>query len=76
MTGRQRSAARGTVVDESGNAIFIGLPWSIFGAHGSAIVWHNSSTSETQIWFMTGGQRIARRGGWRFTFFRPVGFMH
>ena len=65
MNGGQ-IARRATVVDEEGAATFVGPPWRIVGtsdmniAGGSAIVWHNSSTNETQIWFMD-GERIARR---------------
>jgi hypothetical protein len=61
MNGNQ-IARRATVVDESGQPIFVGAPWSIAGAsdidtdgHGD-IVWHNSQTNETQIWFMNGNQ--------------------
>ena len=65
MNGGQ-IARRATVVDEEGAATFVGPPWRIVGtsdmniAGGSAIVWHNSSTNETQIWFMD-SERIARR---------------
>ena len=62
----QRIASRATVLDENGQAIFIGPPFSIVGVgdmngNGKAdIVWYNSETGETQIWFMD-GQRIASR---------------
>jgi len=52
---------RAAVVDELGHAIFIGLPWSIVGGDSSKIIWHNSTTNETQIWFISGNQ-IVRRG--------------
>src|SRR6516162_283916 len=59
-------ARRATVVDENGAAIFVGPPWRIVGTtdmtkDGQAdIVWHNSFTYETQVWFMN-GERIKRR---------------
>jgi len=58
-------ARRATVVDENGAAIFVGPPWRIVGTDmtkdGQAdIVWHNSFTDETQIWFMN-AERIKRR---------------
>jgi hypothetical protein len=61
-----RVASRATVMDEGGKAIFIGPPWNIVGTgdfnlNGTAdILWHNSSTGETQIWLMN-GYRIASR---------------
>jgi hypothetical protein len=56
---------RATVVDDAG-AAFVGPPWRIVGTDDMTkdkradIVWHNSSTNETQIWFMN-GEHIARR---------------
>src|SRR5436305_1821989 len=47
-------ARRATVVDEHNNKIFVGLPWSIAGVSEGEIVWHNSESNETQIWFMCG----------------------
>jgi len=61
-----RVSGRATVLGESGSAAFVGLPWSIVGTNdfnqdGKAdILWHNSSTGETQIWFMN-GRSIMRR---------------
>ena len=61
-----RVSGRATVLGENGRAAFVGLPWSIVGTNdfnqdGKAdILWHNSSTGETQIWFMN-GRSIVRR---------------
>jgi hypothetical protein len=52
--------SRATVVDENGNAIFVGPPWKIVGVHNREIVWHNSSSNETQIWFLKGHQVTSR----------------
>jgi hypothetical protein len=60
---------RETVLDENGRKIFIGPPWKIVGAgdmnadRKADIVWHNSKTGETQIWFMNGHRisALARR---------------
>jgi FG-GAP-like repeat len=57
---------RATVLAENGTPIFVGPPWRIVGTNdmngdGKAdIVWHNSSTGETQIWFMDGFHLIGR----------------
>jgi hypothetical protein len=65
MDGR-KLASRATVLAENGSPIFVGPPWSVVGTNdfnqdGAAdILWHNGSTSETQIWFMT-GRSIVRR---------------
>ncbi len=62
-----RLVSRGTVVDENGNFIPIGPPWSIVGVGDmngngkSDIVWYNSQSGETQIWFMD-GNRLVNRG--------------
>ena len=51
-------SSRATVVDENDNKIFVGPPWSIVGTcnfigdESAGILWHNSSSNETQIWFM------------------------
>src|SRR5437763_109689 len=47
---------RATVVDENGYNIFLGPPWRIVGVSPGEIVWHNSQSNETQIWFMEGNQ--------------------
>jgi hypothetical protein len=55
---RHRVTSRATVLGEDGNPVFVGQLWSIVGTGGpngdakSEIVWHNSETNETQIWFM------------------------
>src|SRR5262249_51240990 len=47
---------RATVIGEDSKPIFVGLPWSIVGAgdfNGDGnddVVWHNSSSNETQLW--------------------------
>lgn len=61
-----RLAGRATVVAETGSPIYIGPPWSIVGTNDmngdrqSDIVWHNSATGETQIWFMNAHKLIGR----------------
>ena len=68
INGRDgRVGGRATVLGEDGSAAFIGPPFSIVGVgdfkgmHGNAdILWHNSSTHETQIWFMDGARVIGR----------------
>ncbi|MER7581121.1 CAP domain-containing protein, partial [Kitasatospora sp. NPDC097691] len=57
---------RPTVLDEHGEFIGVGPPWSIagcgdFNRDGSAdIVWHNADTGETQIWLMNGNNIVQR----------------
>jgi hypothetical protein len=64
---QERIRRRGTVIDESGNAIFIGPPFRIVACadmdrDGNAdIIWYNSQTGETQIWFMD-RERLVSRG--------------
>src|SRR3990172_9271922 len=61
-----RLVSRGTVVDESGTFIPIGPPFSVVGVgdmngNGKAdLVWYNSQTGETQIWFMDGDRLVSR----------------
>jgi hypothetical protein len=61
-----RITRRANVVDENGAGIVVGPPWRIVGTADMDrsgqpdIVWHNSWTGETQIWFMN-GERIVRR---------------
>jgi hypothetical protein len=49
---------RGDVVARDAKADIVGPPWSIVGVAdfdgggGADILWHNSSTKETKIWFM------------------------
>jgi hypothetical protein len=62
-----RIAGRAVVVGEDGKTSHIGPPFSIVGVgdmngNGKAdIVWHNSSTNETQIWFMNAEKVTTRR---------------
>ncbi|MFD6440232.1 FG-GAP repeat domain-containing protein [Peribacillus sp. NPDC060186] len=62
-----RVVGRGTVLGEDGSPVYVGGTWSIVGVSDmnddgkSDIVWHNSSTNETQIWFMN-GHRVVSRG--------------
>ena len=59
MDGPQIKGRNG-VIDESGDPDHVSSPWSIAGVTGSAadsaIVLHNSSTDDVQIWFMDGPQ--------------------
>jgi hypothetical protein len=62
----QKVSGRATVLGESGSPAFIGPPFSIvgvgdfYGDQADDILWHNSATGETQIWFM-GGNRVSSR---------------
>ncbi|MFJ8628442.1 hypothetical protein ACIRD3_37165 [Kitasatospora sp. NPDC093550] len=66
MHGRQ-IAARRDVLDESGNPTHVGAPWQITGVTGPNryggpdIVWHNSTTNETQVWVLDTSRRIVER---------------
>jgi hypothetical protein len=59
MRGASR-IGRATLVDGAGQAVHIGPPWHVAGSRdfdsdGKAdVLWHNSSTGETQLWFMNG----------------------
>jgi hypothetical protein len=61
-----RLVARATVLGQDGSAASVKLPWAIVGTnkvarYGAAdILWHNSSTRETQVWNMD-GHRITGR---------------
>ncbi|MFE1787846.1 hypothetical protein ACFW7J_05440 [Streptomyces sp. NPDC059525] len=67
MNGNSRIAARRRVLEESGSPTHVGAPWEIAGTadfdqHGSPdILWHNTSTNETQIWYMNGNRIDERR---------------
>ncbi|MFE2283767.1 FG-GAP repeat domain-containing protein [Streptomyces sp. NPDC059443] len=62
-----RIAVRQSVVEESGNPTHVGTPWEIAGVGGlnvfggRDIFWHNTSTNETQIWYMDFNSRIRSR---------------
>jgi hypothetical protein len=66
LMDRHRIVQRVTVVDEAGQPIMVGLPFSIVGVGdvnrdgGADIVWHNAKTGETQIWLMD-RHRIVQR---------------
>jgi hypothetical protein len=53
-------------IEQPSNPISIGPPWSIVGVgdmngNGKAdIVWYNSVTHETQVWYMDGHRRVDR----------------
>ncbi len=57
-----RLTGRATVLGENGSPFFVGLPWSIVGTNDfngdgkTDLVWHNSSTGETKVWFMSGSR--------------------
>ena len=65
MNGHQL-VGRGTVLGEDGNPALIGPPFAIVGIgdmddDGRAdIVWYNSQTGETQVWYMNGHQLVGR----------------
>src|SRR5262245_16956102 len=62
-----RLVDRGTVLGEVGSAVFIGPPFRIVGVGDMSsdskahIVWYNSQTGETQVWYMS-GHRLVDRG--------------
>lgn len=62
-----RMTGRATVLGEDGKAILVGLPWRIvssgdFNSDGKTdILWHNSSSNETQIWLLNDRNVIGRR---------------
>jgi hypothetical protein len=63
---RQRLTGRATVLGENGKAATVGPPWSIVAVNDMNrdtkpdIIWHNSSTGETQIWQMNGYRVVSR----------------
>jgi len=63
---RNQIRSPATVLDENGQPIFIGPPFSIAAASDldgngeSDIIWHNSQTNVTQIWFMIGNRILSR----------------
>ena len=60
-------SGRATVLGEDGKPILVGLPWRIVGSgdfngDGKAdILWHNSTSNETQIWLVNDRNVIGRR---------------
>jgi hypothetical protein len=65
MSGSSR-VGRATVVDESGRAIMIGLPWQIVATRDfnrdnrTDFLWYNNNTGELQVWFMAGFGILSR----------------
>ncbi|MFF8264985.1 hypothetical protein [Streptomyces virginiae] len=63
---KERRDGRETVVDENNKAALIGPPWRIVGVGsldgtGTAdILWYDSMTGETQMWFMNKQHRVDR----------------
>lgn len=55
--------SRATVVAPGGSPLLIGPPWSIAGSNDynldgkTDILWHNSTTNQTQIWYMNNNVR-------------------
>ncbi|GAA3014468.1 MULTISPECIES: hypothetical protein [unclassified Kitasatospora] len=66
MDYAHRIARRQSVLEENGSPTHVGAPWQIagtadFDSDGSPdILWHNTSTDETQIWHMAGNSIIGR----------------
>ena len=62
-----RMTGRATVLGEDGKNLLVGLPWRIvssgdFNSDGKTdILWHNSTSNETQIWLMNDRSVIGRR---------------
>src|SRR5215472_9289390 len=56
----------GARADDPSGPVIVGPPWSVVGVgdfnnDGHAdILWHNSDTNETQIWFMDGADILLR----------------
>jgi len=69
---------RVTVRGENGSPIFVGHPWRVAGIteieqdSQEDIVWHNSATLETQVWFMDGHDKIVRRATVVDEYDRPI----
>ncbi len=57
--------SRASLVGATGSVLFVGPPWSIaatsnFDKFGSAdILWHNSVTNQSQIWYMSSNARAS-----------------
>jgi hypothetical protein len=66
MSGSSRIGRATVDAVRDGGGDRVGLPWSIVGTNdfnqdrATDILWHNASTGETQIWFMSGSSRIGR----------------
>ena len=59
LRGNRVSIRKTVIEDRWGYAAYVGFPWSIVGANDfdgdgkTDLLWHNSSTGETQIWYMS-----------------------
>jgi hypothetical protein len=66
MLGASRVRRATVDASQDGGGVLVSLPWSIVGTNDfnrdatTDILWHNASSGETQIWYMSGASRIGR----------------